>query len=186
MLTPRRRTKLSLIAIASVLAGCGASGSSGSSAASPSAYVKAICSTIGPFEKDVASRSSALSPSSINSAAEGKTALIGFLGAMATDTDHAVAQLKAAGTPNVKNGKAIAAAVVSAFTQLKTALAQASAQAAALPTSSPTAFRNAANTLGKTVRTSMSGIGSGLTALTSPDLEKAAAADATCRSLATG
>src|SRR5437870_4765792 len=111
MLTQKRSTKLTLLVVTVVLAGCG--GSSGSSGGvSASSYVKSICGAIGPFEKDVQSRSSALNVSSIKNASQGKTALVGFLNAMVTDTDKAVSQLKAAGTPSVKNGKAIAGAVV--------------------------------------------------------------------------
>jgi hypothetical protein len=183
MLTAKRWSKLSVIAIAVVLAGCGGGGSSGVSAGS---YVKAICSSIGPFEKDVQSRSSALDLSSITNVADGKTALVGFLTAMVSDTDKAVAQLKAAGDPNVKNGKAIASGVVTAFSKLKQALQQAASQANSLPVTSPTAFKTAATTLGNGVRTSISSIGGSLNGLKSPDLEQAAAKDPTCKTLASG
>jgi hypothetical protein len=171
-------------AITAVLAGCG--GSSGSSGVTPAAYVKSICSAIAPFEKDVQTRSSALNLSSIKSAGQGKTALQGFLSAVAADTDHAVSQLKAAGTPSVNNGKAISAGIVKAFTQLKGALTQAAAQAGSLPITSAQGFKAAADTLGSNVRSSMSSIGSSLGTLKSPELEKAAASDPTCKSLGTG
>jgi Flp pilus assembly pilin Flp len=175
----RREMLLFAAATAIMLAGCGSS----SSGVSPAAYVKSICSAIGPFEKDVQSRSSALNLSTLKNASQGKTALHDFLTAVASDTDHAVSQLKTAGTPKVKNGKAISNGIVSAFQQLKTALSNAASQAAALPTSSPEAFKRAAQTLGTNVRSSMSSIGSSLGSLKSPDLEKAAAKDPTCRNL---
>ncbi len=187
------------ISIVVAVAGCGSSSKSSSSGGSSSssttsqstqvsaaAYVKSICSAIGPFEKDVQARSSALNLSSIKSAAEGKTALQGFLSAVAGDTDKAVAQLKAAGTPGVQNGEAISQGIVTAFTQLKTALQGAASQAGSLPTGSATAFKTAAQSLGTTVQGSMSKIGSSLGNLKSADLEKAAASDPTCKSLASG
>ncbi len=119
----------------------------------------------------------------IKSAAEGKTALQGFLNAVAADTDTAVSKLKAAGAPDVTNGKQISAAIVSAFSQLKTALGSAATQAGSLPTSSAAAFKTAANTLGTNVRTSMSGIGSSLSGLKSSALESAAKKEPACQHL---
>jgi basic membrane lipoprotein Med (substrate-binding protein (PBP1-ABC) superfamily) len=179
----RRRTVaiLAVLAItAAALSGCGGSSSSG---VTPAAYVKAICSAVGPFEKDVQARSSALNLSSIKSAQQGKTALQGFLKAIASDTDAAVSKLKAAGAPNVSNGPKIQSAIVSAFTQLDTAMQKAASSADSLPTASPEAFKTAATTLGNTVKTSMSGIGSSLNGLKSTALEKAAASDPTCKSI---
>jgi hypothetical protein len=94
-----------------------------------------------------------------------------------------VTKLKAAGTPDVKNGKQVQTAIVGAFTQLKSALQTAAGQAGNLPTSSPTAFQSAAQKLGSTVQSSMSGIGSSLSNLKSPDLEAAAKKEPACTSL---
>ena len=172
---------LAVLATAVSLAACG--GSSSSSGVSASSYVKSICQAIGPFEKDVQSRSSALDLSSITSAAAGKKALQGFLAAIVADTDKAVQQLKAAGAPNVTNGEKISGAIVSAFTQVKTALSQAETQAGNLPTSSPAAFKAAAQTIGTGIRTSMSNIGNSLSNLKSADLETAAKKEAACTTL---
>jgi hypothetical protein len=166
--------------VAISLTACGGSSSSGPS---PAAYVKSICQAIGPFEKTVQQRSSALNLSNIKSAADGKKALQGFLNQVAADTDKAVTKLKAAGTPDVKNGKQVQTAIVGAFTQLKSALQTAAGQAGNLPTSSPTAFQSAAQKLGSTVQSSMSGIGSSLSNLKSPDLEAAAKKEPACTSL---
>ncbi len=168
-----------------LLAGCGGSSSS-SSQVTPAAYVKAICGAVGPFERDVQSRSSALNLSSISNATQGKQALQNFLTAVVSDTDQAVAKLKAAGTPNVTNGEKISAALVGAFTRLRAALHTAATNAGSLPTGSPAAFKTAADTLGKSVQTSMASIGSSLNGLQSSELQKAAASDPTCKSLASG
>jgi hypothetical protein len=183
----RRTSAAILVALATmaILAGCG--GSSGGSGVSAATYVKSICGAVGPFEKDVAARSSALSNlSSLSNASQGKKALQGFLTALVSDTDQAVSKLKAAGTPNVKNGKQIAASLVKAFGQLKAAMQKAQSSAGSLPTSSADAFKSAAQGLGTSVQTSMSSIGSSLSTLKSPELEKAAAKDPTCKSLSSG
>ena len=167
-----------MLAISATLVACG-----GSSGTSPAAYVKSICQAVGPFEKDVQSRSSALDLSKITGAADGKKALQGFLSAIASDTDAAVSKLKAAGSPNVSNGKKISAAIVGAFTQLKSALSQAATQAGSLPITSPTAFKTAAQALGTSVQSSMSTIGSSLGGLKSAELEKAAKSESSCQNL---
>jgi hypothetical protein len=179
----RRKVVASLAALATVvsLAACG--GSSSSSGVSAGSYVKSICQAIGPFEKDVQSRSSALDLSSITSAAAGKKALQGFLAAIVADTDKAVQQLKAAGSPDVTNGEKISGAIVGAFSQVKTALSQAETQAGNLPTTSPAAFKAAAQSIGTGIRTSMSSIGNSLSNLKSADLENAAKKEQACTSL---
>jgi hypothetical protein len=182
MLALRRLLAVVVLAMTAVLAGCG---SSGSSDVSPAAYVKSICSAIGPFEKQVQTRSSELNLASITSAAQGKTALHDFLAAVAGDTDHAVTQLKAAGTPNVSNGKAISTGIVAAFTQVKAALTQAANKASTLPTNSPEAFKTAAAALGTSVQSSMGRIGSSLGNLKSSTLETAAAKEPACKSIGT-
>jgi Flp pilus assembly pilin Flp len=181
MLGRRVSGVLGMLALSATLVACG--GSSGSSGTSPATYVKSICQAVGPFEKDVQARSSALNLSTAKSAAEGKQALQGFLTAVAADTDQAVSKLKSAGSPNVNNGKAISAAIVAAFTQLKTALTQAATQAGSLPTTSPAAFRTAAQALGTSVQSSMTSIGSSLNGLKSTELEKAAKKEAACQNL---
>ena len=180
MLLRKSAAAIGVLATTVGFAGCGSSSSTGVSAAT---YVKAVCNAVGPFEKDVASRSGALNPTTIKSPAQGKTALQGFLSAVASDTDKALAQLKAAGAPDVGNGSKIESAIVAAFTQLDTAMKTAANNANSLPTTSPTAFQAAATTLGTTVKNSMNGIGSSLSGLKSSALEKAAAKEPACSSL---
>lgn len=189
MLGRKASATFSALGLAAALSACGssgsssASGSSGSSGASPAAYVQSVCTAVGPFEKDVLTRSSALNLSTITNVVQGKKSLQDFLSAITADTGKAVNELKAAGSPNVSNGKAISNAIVSTFTQLDTGLAQAATQAGSLPTNSPQAFRTAAQALGASIRTSMSGIGSGLQGLKSPELEKAAKSSAACKAI---
>jgi hypothetical protein len=167
------------VAIAFGLAACGGSSSSGPT---PAAYVKSICQAIGPFVRTETQRSSALNRSNIKSPADRKKALQDFLNAIAADSDKAVGKLKAAGTPNVKNGKQVSTAIVGAFTQLKAALQQAANQAGNLPTTSAAAFQSGAKSLGSAVQSSMSGLGGSLSNL-GPELEAAAKKEPACTSL---
>jgi hypothetical protein len=187
------RTALAVLTVAALISGCGSGGSSSSSGSSSSAssssgvsaaeYVKAICTAVGPFEKDVAARSNALNSAKLTSAAQGKKAVQNFLTAVSTDTDRALTKLQAAGSPNVDNGKAISTTIVAAFGQLKTAVGTALTQAKNLSTSSPQAFQKGATALGGTVQSSLSGISTSLGKLKSADLEKAAAKERACTSL---
>jgi hypothetical protein len=175
------RAALAVLASAAVVAGCGSGGSS--SGVSAGTYVKSICTAVGPFEKDVAARSNALNTAKLTSAAQGKKAVQDFLTAVSADTDKALSQLQAAGTPSVDHGKAISTTIVGAFRQLRQAIGSALTQAKSLSTTSPEAFKNGANHLGGTVRSSLGGISASLGKLQSADLEKAAAKEPACTSL---
>jgi hypothetical protein len=180
-----RKLRAALVALASAvaLAGCGGSSGASSSGVSANTYVKAICTAVGPFEKDVATRSNALNSAKLTSAAQGKKAVQSFLAAVSSDTDKALSRLQAAGTPDVAHGETISATIVKAFQQLKQAIGSASEQAKSLSTSSPQAFKNGANQLGGTVRSSLSGISNSLGKLQSAELAKAAAKEPSCTAL---
>ena len=163
-------------------AGCG--GSSGSSKVSASSYVSVVCSAISPLEKDVVTRSSALNNTTAANATEAKKTLQGFLTAVEQDSDHALSKIQSAGTPDISNGKAVAGTVVKAFTELRDAMRVALTKSNSLPTNSPASFKTAAQALGASVRGSLNGIDS--SGLSNPDLEKAAASQAACKSLSNG
>ena len=163
---------------------CAACGSSGSSKISAGTYVASVCSAISPLEKDVVNRSSALNGSTAANATEAKKTLQGFLVAVESDSDHALTKIQAAGTPNISNGKAVAATIVKAFTQLRDAMRAALTKSQSLPTDSPSSFRTAAQALGTSVRSALNNIDS--SGFSNPDIEKAAGAQAACKSLSAG
>ena len=179
------RRSAAVLAVLGVLAGIGGCGSSSSSVA-PAAYVRAVCNAVGPFESNVAARSNALNPSAIKSPAEGKVALRSFLAAVASDTGTALQRLRSAGTPDVPGGARIESAIVGAFVQLDSAMREAAKSAESLPTTSAGAFQAAATNLGTTVRNSMNGIGTSLSGLKSPALQKAALQEPACKKLSSG
>jgi hypothetical protein len=180
----RLRTVAALTALAiaaAALAGCGGSSSS---SVSPGTYVKAVCGALGPFEKDVQARSASLQNlAQTKTAAQRKSILQGFFAAVVGDSDKAVSQLKAAGSPNVKNGSKIESAIVLVFTRFGTAAKQASDKANTLPTTSLPAFQTAANALNSSFTTSMAGIGSGVSGLKSPELDAAEKNEPSCKSI---
>ena len=172
------RATIGLLAVLALCAGCG--GSSSSSKVSTPTYVKTVCSAIAPLEQDIITRTQALNNSKQN-AVEAKKALEGFLAAVAQDADRAVARIKAAGTPDISNGKSVANDIVKAFTQLRDAMHAASAKASSLPTDSPSAYKTAAQALNTNLRASLNNIDAG--GLSDPAIEQAAAKQPACKSL---
>jgi hypothetical protein len=172
------RCALALLIVVSLCAGCGSSESSKVSAAD---YVKAVCSAISPLERDVSARSGALNNTTATNATQAKQTLQGFLKAFAQDTDAALTRIRAAGTPDIDNGKAVAGTIVGAFTQLRDAMRVAVTKSNSLPTDSASSFNTAAKALGASVKGSLNNINA--SGLTNPDLEKAAAKEPACKSL---
>ncbi len=172
---------IAILAITAAVAGCGSSGSAGVSAG---AYVKSICTAILPFQQSFQARAAALHLTAPN-AAQDKSEFQGFLTGVASDTEHVVTRLRAAGTPNVANGKVIGPGIVNAFSQLGGALSNAASQASSLPTSSLAAFKTAAQPVARGISASSNAITSGLAPLKSPALVKTQQSEPACRSLTT-
>jgi hypothetical protein len=171
------------LALALGIAACGGS-KHPHGAVSARAYASSVCKALAPFEREIASRSSALDPAATSSLAQRRTMLEGFLSTIAKDTDKAVAQLRSAGQPEIANGRAIARQFVAAFSRLQHAMDTAARASRRLPTHSQAAFKAAATSLGESVKNSVGGgVLAGLTALRSRTLEAAAGKVAACRSL---
>jgi hypothetical protein len=174
---------VSIVALA--LVGCGGSGGS-PGGVSARVYATSVCRALGPFERQIATGSRALTPlsNSTSSPASRKAMLEHFLDAVARETGATVAQLKSAGHPEIAHGRAIATAFVTAFARLQKAMETAAAASRRLPTDSADAFRTAAASLGNSVKSSVGGgVEAGLTGLRSRTLEAAAAKVAACHSL---
>jgi hypothetical protein len=174
-----------------VIAACGSSAPSRTSTSSrastavvtPTAYVTALCRALAPFEQDVAAHSRALKSSSSTTAGRGKTELVGYLGALSTDADAAVAKLARAGVPRVRGGGAYAHTILFTFTRLDTAMSRAKQLAATLPTTSPIAFHSAATKLATAVKDSLGDLGHGLNSESNRTLDQDAAKQPACHSL---
>ena len=176
------RCAIALLIAVFLAAGCGGSGgSSGSAKVSPSKYVATVCSAISPLERDVVTRSSALNNTTATNAKQAKRTLQGFLTAVEQDSEHALTQIKSAGTPDISGGEAVSGTIVRAFTELRDAMKKASNKAISLPTDSAASFKIAAQALGTSVKGSLNNIDA--SGLSNHELEKAAAKQAACKSL---
>lgn len=185
---PRRAAlALAFLAVPLAVGACGGS-SKRQATVSPDAYVSQVCTSVGTWLRTVESGSSQiereLKPGATPAAA--KQALEGLMQATVASSERAVAGLRAAGAPDVAEGKSISARLLGAFERATSELASARRQVASLPTASASAFRSSAQALAASLRSSVSGIGSGLSELHSATLEQAAARSAACRSLGAG
>ena len=174
-----RRTVIAL-GVTIALAGCG-----GSSGVSPSAYVKSICTALGNWKQQVQSAGQALQASGIATASptNAKAQYVKFVSALLSATRGTAASLKAAGTPAVKDGPAIAGGLSGGFGRGAQGLSSALARASALPTTSSSAFQSAAGGVTAEIRSALSSIAS-ITPRSSPQLRTAALKEPSCRALA--
>jgi hypothetical protein len=163
------------------LAGCG----SGSSAVSPAAYVRSLCSAVYPWERAIQVNTAKLAVAlrSISTPAQGKLALRAYLTIVSASTDSMIPRLRQAGSPSVKNGKAISSTILGAFVQVGAAMHQGLALASQLPTDSQAAYSAAVQRL-DSVLGSVATISQRLRSpLNSPELHSAAAKEPACTSL---
>ena len=175
------RAAIGLLVVLALCAGCG---SSKSSKVGTSTYVKTVCSAISPLERDVITRTQALSGTTAASAVQAKKTLEGFLAAVSKDADEAVSRISSAGTPNISGGQTVATEIVKAFTQLRDAMHAAATKATSLPTGSASAYKSAAQALNANVRASLNNIDA--SGLSNPEIEQAAANEPACKSLSDG
>jgi hypothetical protein len=196
----RARLILPIVLVAGVaaIAGCGgsnsssssasnsssaANGSSGSATVSASAYVKSVCTALGPVITDLKSKQAALV--SATTPQQAKSALQDYVSSLSTGLGTAIPKVQSAGTPSVSKGSAIQSAIVSSFTQLKTALAGAASQIGSIPTDNAAAFKAGFQSIATNLRSSTTGIQAGLSGLQSPELKSAASAEPACAALKT-
>jgi hypothetical protein len=167
-----------VIAVALLCAACGSSAHHGTN---PGKYAGAVCSATTALEHDVAAATNAgKNPTAVN-AAQAKQVEQGELSAVAQASDRALTRIQAAGTPAIHDGQAVAARVLSTFTQVSDAMRRAAVEANSLPTSSPQAYTAAAKALAASVQTSLRSIDA--SGLSNPDLEQAAAKQPACQHL---
>jgi hypothetical protein len=157
----------------------------GSSQVSAATYVKSICTSLGGWKQHVQSAGQTLQASGIATAspANAKKQYVHFVSTLLTATRNTTGSLKAAGTPAVKDGGAIASGLSSAFERGSQGLATALSHASAIPTTSASAFGSAATGVTTEIRSALQNIAA-ITPRSSPQLRTAALKEPSCRSLA--
>jgi hypothetical protein len=169
-----------LVLGALLVGGCGSS----SSGVTPAAYVKSVCTSLGTWSDAIKTAGTKLQAAATGttSLSTGKQQYQTFVDALVTDTSHVSGELKSAGTPAVKDGKALAGQLVQAFTRAQAGLTQAAKRAAAIPTTSASGYQAALAGVTASIKQDLAGIASAHPEQ-DPQLRAAAAKDPACLAL---
>ena len=116
---------------------------------------------------------------------EKKENLTGYLEDLHQITEDFVADVEAAGTPDVENGEGIADQFLEGFSQLTGAIEQVQGQVESLPTDSPAAYDTAAQALLTQIQTSFQAIGTTLTQVQSQPIDQAFTEEEACSQIQT-
>jgi hypothetical protein len=161
--TGDRRRRLSvgfLILVAFLLlAGCG-----GSSTVKRAAYEKSVCRSLGTWKNTIQGAGAALQSSNPASAprSAAKTDYVKFVSALATATQRTTNDLHAAGIPDEKNGRQVAARLTRSFETASRKLGQAEKQARAIRTDSVSTFQLTATAVSTQIRSALETIRNGV------------------------
>ena len=176
----RARVATAAALAALLIAACG-----GSSGVKPSAYVRSVCQSLGNWRNTIQSAGIALQSSGAATAARSvaKQDYQRFVNSLVIATGRATRDLKAAGTPAVRDGQQIAQRLTGAFERATQGLTRASAQAKAIQTDSASHFQVGAAAVTAQIRSALEQI-----ARASPgesqELRSAAAKEPSCVTLA--
>ena len=170
---------MTTVAIVAVLTGsCG-----GSDRVSVPAYETSVCSAVKGYLADTRANSRTAAAAVSGDPVKGKTLLGDYLDQQIRATDTLVSKLQDAGSPDVPDGDRIAGRIRDAFATAQSGLRKVRSEVEALPTGNVQAFSDAAQKLAEELRQVFDGTGTALDGLKSPELEKAAKANATCQSI---
>jgi hypothetical protein len=185
----RARSKVLSVCLlgAAVLTACGGGGGGGggSKGVTPQAYTSTVCSALKTYVNDLQGFSTSVSTAvGANSSPENaKAQLQKFVGDLLTSTDTLISQIKGAGTPDVTNGAQVTTTLVSAFEQTKTGIESLRSEIDNLPTDLQ-GFTTGAQAISTAMTNVFNSAGNSLGTLQVPELQAAANANPTCKSLA--
>jgi hypothetical protein len=149
------------------------------------AYATSLCTSMQTYIDDVTNLSNSFASTLDPSAdlAGQQDAVVGFLDDVLTITDTLITDLEAAGVPDVEGGQAIRDAVSQSFDRARTVIGDAKSQVEGLALDDPQAFATELGNIGAAIQESLGGIGGSLSALDSPALADAVAAEPACAQL---
>jgi len=166
-----------------LLAGCGGADEK-QAQVTPSSFVSQVCTSVGAWQQGIQSGSEQLDRKlkSAGSPADAKLALEQLVASWVASSERVVANLHAAGVPDVKGGATISAALVNTFQSAATDLRTLEGEVRSLPTGG-SALHHAVTRLGSSLQGSLANIGVGLEGLHSSELRKAAEQSSSCKGL---
>jgi hypothetical protein len=185
-----RPTLLALIALALVLPACGGDGGGGGGdRVEPDAWAADVCGSVGTWLDDVQKRSGEIGKTAeqADSLEEVKREFIAFFEGVTGRTDEMLAEIEAAGAPDVDEGEAIAQDLQDSIRPLRDALVDAREQAEDLPTDDQQAFAEQAVAAGQTVEKAGTDVQTAFERLDSeydaPELQRAFEEEQACAKL---
>ncbi len=187
-----RRLTVALLATCFLLVGTACGGGSSDSASKPvdvALYAGAVCTALSVWDQQLESASAVLAQrtNTENDLTKVRAEFISFFGGAIDETDGMLADIEAAGVPDVDNGEKVAAAVLKSLRVFRPILVEARAKAKTLPVDDEQLFTTQTQTLGTRFGFERSGLATLFEAVgeqyKTPELTRAANADATCRAL---
>jgi hypothetical protein len=156
-----------------VLGAC--SGGGGGGKVSAEDYASSVCTHVKGWLDQIKGRvgdlQKAVSPST--SPSDGKELIRSYLDGVISDTDNMINAIKDTGTPDVPNGDKIASTLVSGLEQARSTFQDARDEADSLPTDSRASFASAAQQLGTSINSKVSGVEQAFQGINSPELDRA-------------
>jgi hypothetical protein len=152
----------------------------------PSAYVSQVCTAIGGLLRTMETDGALLSKEvgKLRNSAEGRAALSHAVNSMLDAANQAVAGLKAAGVPDVSEGKAISKHLIGAFEEVRSLLINDERRLAGQQATTGKSTAEAAHQLDHDIENSLSSVGASLGQLHSAKLSQAASTAPACQALA--
>lgn len=197
MLRTRFIRMTAVLAIVALASACGGDGSStpssdgtetsggiepaGSSSAEE--YATGVCTAINDWIASLTTQASSLSDVPTDPVA-GQDVMLTFLDAVIADTDALVSKIEALGAPDVADGEAANAALLTTLEQVRDLYQTLRDGVAGLDTSDPTAFATALTGLSTALSTGSSDIGSALDEFQTGDLATVFQGTPACAELA--
>jgi predicted O-linked N-acetylglucosamine transferase (SPINDLY family) len=179
----KRALVLSFVALAISVAGASAAGAA---SVSVEQYVNSVCTSVTAFSEasDQATQTFQNDTATSTKVSQVKPKFVAFFESLHDAVTQLQADLKAAGTPQLAHGSAIAKQLRSVITSMEAVVADARDTAADLKTSSPKQFAKSATALGTKLDKAFSNVGDGFDGLPkrfdTSSLTAAQQADADC------
>jgi hypothetical protein len=159
----------------------------GASGTDPATWAKEFCTAVGNWQTKLQQESSKIENASPSSIAEGKKAIVTFLGNAVTLTKQAISSAKKAGVPDAPNGKKISDTLVGALKKAQALFTKAKSQAQSLPTNNPAKFAAAGRNIGTSLEKSGNALANSFKTVSGLDtgqkLGTAIAAEPSCASI---